>query len=68
MNRSRNGCRISSASYPEYANANGYSIFTHSWTVGVELKFYLLLPPILFLMMKNANGRFAVNGGDGRGC
>ena len=23
---------------PEYANANGYSIFTHSWTVGVELK------------------------------
>ncbi len=45
---------------PEYANANGYSIFTHSWTVGVELKFYLLLPPVVFLMIKNANGRFAV--------
>src|SRR3954465_4348333 len=45
---------------PEYANANGYSIFTHSWTVGVELKFYLLFPPIVFLMMKNANWRFAV--------
>jgi len=44
---------------PEYANANGYSIFTHSWTVGVELKFYLLLPPIVFLMIKNANWRFA---------
>src|SRR3954463_1691361 len=45
---------------PEYANANGYSIFTHSWTVGVELKFYLLLPPVLFLIMKDANRRFAV--------
>ena len=44
---------------PEYANANGYSIFTHSWTVGVELKFYLLLPPVVFLMIKNANWRFA---------
>jgi peptidoglycan/LPS O-acetylase OafA/YrhL len=44
---------------PEYANANGYSIFTHSWTVGVELKFYLLLPPVVFLMIKNANWRLA---------
>jgi peptidoglycan/LPS O-acetylase OafA/YrhL len=45
---------------PEYANANGYSIFTHSWTVGVELKFYLLFPPIVFLMIKDANWRFAI--------
>ena len=45
---------------PEYANANGYSIFTHSWTVGVELKFYLLFPPVVFLMIKNANWRLAV--------
>jgi peptidoglycan/LPS O-acetylase OafA/YrhL len=44
---------------PEYANANGYSIFTHSWTVGVELKFYLLFPPVVFLMIKNANWRLA---------
>lgn len=44
---------------PEYANANGYSIFTHSWTVGVELKFYLLFPPVVFLMIKDANWRFA---------
>jgi peptidoglycan/LPS O-acetylase OafA/YrhL len=44
---------------PEYANANGYSIFTHSWTVGVELKFYLLFPPVVFLMLKNPNWRFA---------
>ncbi len=45
---------------PEYANANGYSIFTHSWTVGVELKFYLLFPPVVFLMLRNTNWRFAV--------
>jgi peptidoglycan/LPS O-acetylase OafA/YrhL len=44
---------------PEYADTDGYSIFTHAWTVGVELKFYLLFPPILFLMLKNANWRFA---------
>src|SRR3954468_8081446 len=44
---------------PEYANANGYSIFTHSWTVGVELKFYLLFPPVVFLMTRNANWRLA---------
>lgn len=44
---------------PEYANANGYSIFTHSWTVGIELKFYLLFPPLVFLLVRNANIRFA---------
>jgi peptidoglycan/LPS O-acetylase OafA/YrhL len=44
---------------PEYANTDGYSIFTHTWTVGVELKFYLLFPPAVFLMTKNTNWRFA---------
>jgi peptidoglycan/LPS O-acetylase OafA/YrhL len=44
---------------PEYANSDGFSIFTHAWTVGVEVKFYLLFPPVLFLMLKNANWRFA---------
>jgi len=44
---------------PEYADTDGFSIFTHSWTVGVELKFYLLFPPIVFLMTKNTNWRFA---------
>jgi peptidoglycan/LPS O-acetylase OafA/YrhL len=45
---------------PEYADGNEFSIFTHSWTVGVEVKFYLLFPPIVFLMIKSANARFAV--------
>ena len=44
---------------PEYADGTDYSIFTHSWTVGVELKFYLLFPPVVFLMISNANWRFA---------
>jgi peptidoglycan/LPS O-acetylase OafA/YrhL len=44
---------------PEYADSEGYNIFTHAWTVGVELKFYLLFPPVLFLMLRNANWRFA---------
>jgi peptidoglycan/LPS O-acetylase OafA/YrhL len=45
---------------PEYANANGYNIFTHAWTVGIELKFYLLFPPVVFLLIRNASWRFAV--------
>jgi len=44
---------------PEYADTDEFSIFTHSWTVGVELKFYLLFPPVVFLMIRNANWRFA---------
>jgi peptidoglycan/LPS O-acetylase OafA/YrhL len=44
---------------PEYADTDGFSIFTHSWTVGVELKFYLLFPPAVFLLTKKANWRFA---------
>jgi peptidoglycan/LPS O-acetylase OafA/YrhL len=44
---------------PEYADQDGFSIFTHAWTVGVELKFYLLIPPVLFLALKTPNGRFA---------
>jgi peptidoglycan/LPS O-acetylase OafA/YrhL len=45
---------------PEYALTHEYNIFLHSWTVGIELKFYLLAPPVLFLVMKNANWRFAI--------
>ncbi len=44
---------------PEYADTDGFSIFTHAWTVGVELKFYLLFPPVLFLLLRRADRRFA---------
>jgi peptidoglycan/LPS O-acetylase OafA/YrhL len=33
---------------------------THTWTVGVEVKFYLLFPPVVFLLMSNANWRIAI--------
>jgi peptidoglycan/LPS O-acetylase OafA/YrhL len=45
---------------PEYANTDGYTILTHLWTVGVEVKFYLLFPPVVFLMMRNVNWRIAI--------
>jgi peptidoglycan/LPS O-acetylase OafA/YrhL len=45
---------------PEYANADGYNIFTHSWTVGVELKFYLVFPAVVFLLIKSPSWRLAV--------
>lgn len=44
---------------PEYTNANGFNIFTHSWTVGIELKFYLMFPPLVFLLIRNPDWRFA---------
>jgi peptidoglycan/LPS O-acetylase OafA/YrhL len=44
---------------PEYADSGEFSIFTHSWTVGVELKFYLVFPLVLSFI-KQANWRFAV--------
>jgi peptidoglycan/LPS O-acetylase OafA/YrhL len=45
---------------PEYANKEGYSILTHAWTVGVEVKFYLLFPPAVFLMMMSARWRVVI--------
>jgi peptidoglycan/LPS O-acetylase OafA/YrhL len=45
---------------PEYADQGVFGIFTHAWTVGVELKFYLFFPPVVFLLIRNANWRFAI--------
>jgi peptidoglycan/LPS O-acetylase OafA/YrhL len=45
---------------PEYAHTDVFTIFVHSWTVGIELKFYLLFPPIVFLLTKNETWRVAV--------
>ena len=44
---------------PEYAHTSVYTIFVHSWTVGIELKFYLFFP-LVFLLMRDAMRRFAV--------
>jgi peptidoglycan/LPS O-acetylase OafA/YrhL len=44
---------------PEYAHTSVFTIFVHSWTVGIELKFYVFFP-LVFLMMRDATWRFAV--------
>jgi peptidoglycan/LPS O-acetylase OafA/YrhL len=45
---------------PEYAHTNVFTIFVHSWTVGIEMKFYLFFPPFVFLLIRNDNWRFGV--------
>src|SRR6267154_2308027 len=45
---------------PEYAHTNVFTIFVHSWTVGIELKFYLFFPPVVFLLIKDQNWRLGV--------
>jgi peptidoglycan/LPS O-acetylase OafA/YrhL len=42
---------------PEYAHTNVFTIFVHTWTVGIELKFYLFFPPLVFLLIKDVNWR-----------
>ena len=45
---------------PEYAHTNVFTIFVHSWIIGIEAKFYLLFPPIVFLLLKNDRWRFGL--------
>jgi peptidoglycan/LPS O-acetylase OafA/YrhL len=45
---------------PEYAHTNVFTIFVHTWTVGIEFKFYLFFPPVVFLLTKDQNWRFGV--------
>ena len=44
---------------PEYAHTSVFTIFVQSWTVGIELKFYLFFP-LVFLATRSAAWRFAV--------
>jgi peptidoglycan/LPS O-acetylase OafA/YrhL len=37
---------------PEYAHTDVFTIFVHSWIVGVETKFYVFFPAIVFLLIK----------------
>ena len=45
---------------PEYAHTDVFTIFVHSWIIGVEAKFYLFFPAIVFLMIKRDTWRFGV--------
>jgi peptidoglycan/LPS O-acetylase OafA/YrhL len=44
---------------PEYAHTSDFTIFVHSWIVGIELKFYMFFP-LVFLVTRDATWRFAV--------
>jgi peptidoglycan/LPS O-acetylase OafA/YrhL len=36
-----------------------FTAFTHLWAVGVETKFYVLFPPLVFLLIRGETWRFA---------
>jgi peptidoglycan/LPS O-acetylase OafA/YrhL len=38
---------------PEYAHTDVFTIFVHSWIIGIEAKFYLFFPAIVFLLIKH---------------
>jgi len=45
---------------PEYAHTNVFTIFVHTWIIGIEMKFYLFFPAIVFLLIRDARWRFGV--------
>lgn len=45
---------------PEYAHTNVFTIFVHTWIIGIEMSFYLFFPAIAFILIKNDAWRFAV--------
>jgi peptidoglycan/LPS O-acetylase OafA/YrhL len=45
---------------PEYAHTDVFTIFVHSWIIGMEAKFYVFFPAIVFLMIKRDTWRFGV--------
>jgi peptidoglycan/LPS O-acetylase OafA/YrhL len=45
---------------PEYAHTNVFTIFVHSWIIGIEAKFYLFFPPVVFLLLKRDRWRFGL--------
>src|SRR5258708_30072072 len=42
---------------PEYAHTDVFTIFVHSWIIGMEAKFYVFFPAIVFLMIKHRTWR-----------
>ncbi len=45
---------------PEYTHSPVFTIFVHAWAVGVETKFYVFFPAIVFLLIRHDGWRFAV--------
>lgn len=45
---------------PEYAHTDVFTIFVHSWIIGIETKFYLFFPAVVFLLIRNDQVRFGV--------
>jgi peptidoglycan/LPS O-acetylase OafA/YrhL len=43
---------------PEYAHTSEFTIFVHSWIIGIELKFYVFFP-LVFFVTRNPAWRFA---------
>jgi peptidoglycan/LPS O-acetylase OafA/YrhL len=44
---------------PEYAHTSVFTIFVHTWIIGIEVKFYIFFP-LLFLLIRSDIWRFAV--------
>jgi peptidoglycan/LPS O-acetylase OafA/YrhL len=44
---------------PEYAHTSEFTIFVHSWIIGIELKFYVFFP-LVFFVTRNSVWRFAL--------
>jgi peptidoglycan/LPS O-acetylase OafA/YrhL len=45
---------------PEYAHTDVFTMFVHTWIIGIETKFYVFFPAIVFLLIGNDAWRFAV--------
>jgi peptidoglycan/LPS O-acetylase OafA/YrhL len=44
---------------PEYAHTNVFTIFVHTWIIGIEIKFYIFFP-LLYLLIRNDTWRFGI--------
>jgi peptidoglycan/LPS O-acetylase OafA/YrhL len=45
---------------PEYAHTTVFTMFVHTWIIGIEMKFYLFFPAIVFLLLRDDRCRFGV--------
>jgi peptidoglycan/LPS O-acetylase OafA/YrhL len=45
---------------PEYAHTDVFTIFVHTWIIGIEVKFYVFFPAIVFLLIRDDRWRFGV--------